>query len=62
MVYFSSTGERADFSINDAGTAGYPSRSKNELLLQSYTKPNSSCVKSCGKQNYKNFSLHINIL
>ena len=38
--------ERTDFSIIDAGTAGYPFRSKNGLLLQPYTKSNSSCIKS----------------
>ena len=38
--------ERTDFSIIDAGTAGYSFRSKNGLLLQPYTKSNSSGIKS----------------
>ena len=38
--------ERTDFSITDAGTAGYSFRSKNGLLLQPYTKSNSSGIKS----------------
>ena len=38
--------ERTDFSITNAGIAGYPFRSKNGLLLQPHTKSNSSGIES----------------